>query len=88
MEAIKRVFKFGLGGALGAAIGAGVASLLAPQKGEELQTASRSFISEVKAAGDMAQQETETRMAQRFRVQVADDKALTGDAEHREPRLV
>lgn len=88
MEAIKRVFKFGLGGALGAAIGAGVASLLAPQKGEEFQSTSRSFIAEVKSAGDQAQQETEARLAQRFRVQVADDKALTGDATHREPRLI
>jgi gas vesicle protein len=88
MEAIKRVFKFGMGGALGAAIGAGVASLFAPQKGEELQTASRSFVTEVKTAGDIAQQETEARLAQRFRVQVADDKALTGDTEHRAPRLV
>ena len=88
MEAIKRVFKFGMGGALGAAIGAGVASLFAPQKGEELQSASRSFIAEVKTAGDVAQQETEARLAERFRTQVADDKALTPDAEHREPRLV
>jgi gas vesicle protein len=88
MEAIKRVFKFGMGGALGAAIGSGVAILFAPQKGEELQTSSRSFVTQVKTAGDIAQQQTETRLAERFRVQVADDKALTGDAEHREPRLV
>lgn len=88
MEAIKRVFKFGMGGALGAAIGAGVASLFAPQKGEELQTTSRSFVAEVKSSGDEAQRQTEAQLAERFRKQVADDKALTGDAEHREPRLV
>lgn len=88
MEAIKRMFKFGLGGAFGAAIGVGVASLFAPQKGEDLQSASRSFLSEVKQAGEQAQQETEARLAERFRVQVGDRKALTDDASNREPKLI
>lgn len=88
MEAVKRVFKFGLGGAFGAVIGAGVASLFAPQKGEDLQVASRTFLDEVKNEGDRAQRETEASLSERFRIQVADEKALTDDPTHREPRLI
>lgn len=88
MEAIKRVFKFGLGGAFGAAVGAGVAGLFAPQKGEELRTTSRSLIQQAKLEGAMAQRTTEEQLAQRFRAQVADDKALTGEVKHREPKKV
>lgn len=88
MEAVKRVFKFALGSAFGAAVGGGIAAFLAPQKGNELQAASRSLIQEAKIEGEQAQQETEAEMARRFRVQVADDKALTGEVEHREPKQV
>lgn len=70
MEAIRRVFKFGLGGALGAVIGVGVASLLAPQKGADLQRSSRMFIDEVKAEGDRAARETEARLSEKYRIQV------------------
>lgn len=88
MEAVKRVFKFGLGGAFGAMIGAGVASLLAPQRGEEFQATSRAFLDEVKSEGERARQATEAELAERFRIQVNDDKALTDDPQHREPRLI
>ncbi|HWV24917.1 MAG TPA: YtxH domain-containing protein [Thermomicrobiales bacterium] len=88
MDAIKRMFKFGLGGALGAVIGVGVASLLAPQKGEDLQRSSRSFIDEVKVEGDRAQRETEARLAEKFRIQVNDSSALTGETTHAAPKAV
>jgi len=88
MEAIKRVFKFGIGGALGAAIGVGVASLLAPQRGEELQRSSRLFLEEVKAEGDRAQRETEARLAEKYRIQVNDSTALTGETRHSAPKSV
>lgn len=88
MDAFKRVFKFGLGGVLGAVVGAGVASLLAPQKGEELQRSSRQFLDDVKAEGDRAARETEERLAEKYRIQVNDDKALTGDTQHYEPKMV
>lgn len=88
MDAIKRVVKFGLGGALGAAIGIGVASLLAPQRGEELQRTSRRFIEEVKAEGDRAQRETEARLKEKYRIQVNDNTALTGEATHSAPKAV
>lgn len=78
MDAVKRMFKFGLGGAFGAALGAGVASLFAPQKGEELQKASRAIIEEAKADGATAQAATEAALTERFRQQVNDKDALTG----------
>lgn len=88
MDAIKRMAKFGLGGALGAVIGVGVASLLAPQKGEELQRSSRMFIDEVMAEGDRAQRDTEARLSEKYRTQVNDSKALTGDTQHYEPKMI
>ena len=88
MEAVKRIFKFGLGSAFGAAVGGGIAAFLAPQKGKELQTASRSLIEEARIEGEEAQRLTEAEMARRFRVQVADDKALTGEVVHREPKTI
>jgi hypothetical protein len=77
MEAIRRVFKFGLGGAVGTGIGLVIGSLLAPQKGEELQQASRDLIGEAKRAGAEAQARTEAELQQRFRKQVGDSSALT-----------
>ena len=88
MEAVKRVFKFGLGSAFGAAVGGGIAAFLAPQRGKELQAASHSLIQEAKIEGEQAQRATEAEMARRFRAQVADDKALTGEVEHREPKPI
>jgi len=78
MEAIKRVFKFGLGGAVGTGIGLVVGSLLAPQRGEDLQRASRALIEEAKRAGDAAQAQTQAQLQQRFRAKVDDPNALTG----------
>jgi gas vesicle protein len=88
MEAVKRIFKFGVGSAFGAAVGGGIAAFLAPQRGSELQAASRSLIQEAKIEGEEAQRLTEAEMARRFRIQVADDKALTGEVEHREPKPI
>lgn len=88
MEAVKRIFKFGAGGALGAAIGASVAGFLAPQRGDSFQANTRSFVTEVKTEGERAKAATEAALAEKFRQQVDDDKALTGKVEHREPKKV
>lgn len=88
MEAVKRIFKFGVGSAFGAAVGGGIAAFLAPQRGAELRSASHSLIEEAKIEGEEAQRLTEAEMARRFRIQVADDKALTGEVEHREPKPI
>lgn len=78
MDAVKRILKFGLGGAFGAAMGAGIASLFAPQKGQDLQKTSRAFVEEARTEGASAQAATETALTERFRQQVKDQNALTG----------
>jgi len=76
MEGIKRLFTFGVGGALGTAVGVVMASFLAPQSGKELQNATQKFVGEVKAAGDAAQAETEAQLKARFQQKVNDATAL------------
>lgn len=66
MDGIKRLIAFGIGGAIGTAVGAVVASLTAPQSGKELQVSTQSFVDEVKAAGDAAQAETEAQLLKRY----------------------
>ncbi|HEU0164464.1 MAG TPA: YtxH domain-containing protein [Thermomicrobiales bacterium] len=77
MEGIKRLFNFGLGGAIGTAVGVIVGSLLAPQSGKELQHSTQRFVDEVKAGGDAAQAETEAQIRARFRNRVGDPTAMT-----------
>lgn len=88
MEAIKRVFKFGMGGALGAAIGAGVAALMAPKRGEELQQESMALVNEIKAEGEAAKLAKEQEMMNRFRSQVHDSAAFTEQDRHQAPKQV
>jgi gas vesicle protein len=88
MEAIKRVFKFSIGGALGAAIGAGVAALTAPKRGEEFRQESLALVQEVKSQGEAAKLAKEQEMMNRFRSQVHDDSAFTGQDRHQAPKQV
>jgi gas vesicle protein len=88
MEAIKRVFKFGMGGALGAAIGAGVAALMAPKRGEELQKESMALVEQVKSEGEAAKLAKEQEMMNRFRSQVHDSTAFTEQDRHQAPKQV
>ncbi len=69
--------KFILGGAAGTAVGLAVASLLAPQKGSELQAATHERLAEAKAAGDEAERQTTSAMHDRFRQRVGDPLAFT-----------
>lgn len=71
------LLKFLLGGAAGTAVGLAVASLLAPQKGSELQAATHERLAAAKAAGDEAERQTATAMQDRFRQRVGDPAALT-----------
>jgi gas vesicle protein len=86
MEAIKRVFKFGMGGALGAAVGAGVAALLAPKRGEEIRQESMAFIEHVKSEGEAAKLAREQEMMNRFRSQVNDPTAFTEQDRYQPPK--
>lgn len=82
MSAIGGIVKFILGGAAGTAVGLAVGSLLAPQRGVELQAAIHQRLEEAKAAGAEAEQETEAAMRDRFRQRVGDPAAFTPAANH------
>lgn len=73
--------KFVLGGVAGAAVGMAIASLLAPQKGSELQAATHDRLTAAKVAGDEAERQTAIAMKERFRQRVGDPTALTGVAD-------
>ena len=88
MEAIKRVFKFSVGGALGAAIGAGVAALMAPKRGEDLRKESMALVEQVKTEGEAAKLAKEQEMMNRFRSQVHDSTAFTEQDRHQAPKQV
>lgn len=88
MEAIKRVFKFGMGGVLGAAIGAGVAALTAPKRGEEFRKESLALVEQVKSEGEAAKRAKEQEMMNRFRSQVHDSSAFTEQDRYQAPKQV
>ncbi len=74
----KKLFKFTAGSATGTAIGLAVGSLLAPQRGADLQQATQDLITEAKTDGQVAQDRTERELQERFRDKVNDPRALTG----------
>ena len=76
MDGFKRLMSFGVGGAIGTAIGMVVGSLMAPQSGKDLQKTTGAFVDEVKRAGDIAQANTEAQLKARFQERVNDPTAL------------
>jgi gas vesicle protein len=76
MGSMEGFLKFVIGGAAGTAVGLAVASLLAPQKGADLQEAAHNRIAEARAAGDEAERQTEHELRQRFRQKVKDPNAF------------
>ncbi len=83
MDGFKRLLTFGVGGAIGTAIGMVVGSLMAPQSGKDLQKSTGEFVDEVKRAGDLAQAQTEQDLKARFKERVGDPTAFTGTASAR-----
>lgn len=79
MGVAKKLFKFTAGGATGTVVGLAVGSLLAPQRGADLQQATQDLITEAKSDGQVAQDRTERELKERFRQQVNDPTALTGE---------
>ncbi len=78
--------KFLLGGVAGSVVGMTVASLLAPQKGSELQATTHERLAEARVAGDEAERQTEQAMHDRFRQRVGDPAAFTPAADHGKDR--
>lgn len=72
-----KLFKFTAGSVTGAAVGVTVASLFAPQRGEELRNDVNELVVEVKTAGAGAQSQTKRELTERFRQRVNDPDALT-----------
>jgi gas vesicle protein len=68
--------KFVAGGAIGAVIGAGVATILAPQSGDELQEKIRIRIEEGKAARAEAEERARRELEEEFRQKVGDPTAF------------
>lgn len=79
MSAMSRLLKFGLGGAVGAAIGGVAAYLFAPQSGSELTGKVQARVADAKLAGAVAQAQTEQALINRFRATVNDPTALTAE---------
>ena len=79
MASIEGVIKFIAGGAAGAAVGMVVGSLLAPQKGSELQAETHQRLSDARTAGAEAERQTELAMQDRFRQRVGDPTAFTAE---------
>lgn len=77
MGILVKLSKFSLGSALGAAVGVAVGTVLAPQRGEELQSRAAALLDEARSTGRQAQSATETAMRERFRVQTNDPQAFT-----------
>ena len=69
--------KFLAGGAAGAVVGLVVGSLLAPQKGEELQAEARRRLVAAREAGDEAERQTVDALQERYRQRVKDPAAFT-----------
>lgn len=80
MGFFKRIVSFGLGGIVGGGVGAVVASVMAPQSGEQLRGSVNGLLDEARTAGDAAKSQTEAAMIQRFRDKVGDPNAFSGDS--------
>ena len=76
MGFVGRAFKFALGGVAGAAVGATVALLLAPESGQDLQRNLRDRIRRAKIEGIEAQVARESELIRKYRAGVNDPEAL------------
>jgi gas vesicle protein len=76
MGVLSRAFKFALGAAAGAGVGATAALLLAPESGQDLQRKLRERIRAARLAGEEAKAKKEAELIRKFRGEVSDPGAL------------
>jgi len=76
MSAFGRLVKFGVGGAVGAAVGGAAAFVVAPQSGDELTGKLRQRLADARLAGAEAKAAKEQELIGRFRQSVNDTSAL------------
>ncbi len=79
MRLLGTLVYFIIGAAVGAAAGALVASMLAPQNGDDLKVKIRERIDEGRKARDHAEAETTEAMKRRFRSKVGDPDAMSAN---------
>lgn len=79
MGVLGRIGAFLGGGLLGAGVGAVIATLVAPQSGEELRREVDRRVDQVKVAGLEAQVRTEEDLIRKFRAETGDPSALRDD---------
>lgn len=77
---ISTLMKFAAGSALGATLGATIGMLMAPKSGAQLQADTASLVETLKTEGEIARQEAEAQVAERFRAKVNDPNAFTQKA--------
>lgn len=77
MGLARKLLKFTAGSTTGAAVGVTIASLFAPQRGEELRKDVNDLVVQAKTTGVNAQTQTKRELSERFRRQVNDPDALT-----------
>ena len=76
MGAAKRLMKFGIGGLLGAGVGAAIGILFAPQSGDELKEQMADRLREAQVAGAEAKAAKEEELIHKYRAEVGDPDAL------------
>ncbi|MBA3450776.1 MAG: hypothetical protein H0T18_06150 [Chloroflexia bacterium] len=76
MGVLGRLGSFIAGGVLGAGVGAAVAMLVAPQRGDEFVDTFERRVDQAKLAGLEAQARTEEELIRRFRAETGDPDAL------------
>jgi gas vesicle protein len=79
MGVLGRIGAFLGGGLLGAGIGAVIATLVAPQSGDDLRREVDRRVDQVKVAGLEAQVRTEEELIRKFRAETGDPSALRDD---------
>jgi gas vesicle protein len=76
MGASRRLVRFGSGSLLGAALGSGLAILLAPESGEDLRRRLGDRVRQIRLAGVEAQAAKTDELVRKFRETINDPEAL------------
>lgn len=76
MAGVRKAMSFGLGGLIGAGVGAAAGLLLAPSSGDEFRGQVRQRVDDAKEAGAEAEAATQRELVARFQLTVDDPTAL------------
>lgn len=82
MSLLGRLGAFIFGGLVGAGVGAAIATLVAPQSGDQFRQDVERKVDRAKIAGLEAQARTEEELIRRFRAETGDPEALRDEETH------